>query len=84
MGRSKKLLALGIVCSLLLGGCGNNTQTSTDSSPEPKAATEAASRAANGVVMITTKSGKSGNRREGDPQGCMVGNNDQGSALLSD
>ncbi len=43
MGRSKKLLALGIVCSLLLGGCGNNTQTSTDSSPEPKAATEAAS-----------------------------------------
>ena len=43
MGRSKKLLALGIVCSLLLGGCGNNTQTSTESSPEPKAATEAAS-----------------------------------------
>lgn len=75
MGRSKKLLALGIVCSLLLGGCGNNTQTSTDSSPEPKAATEAASE---------QKSGKSGNRREGDPQGCMVGNNDQGSALLSD
>ena len=43
MGRSKKLLALGIVCSLLLGGCGKNTQTSTESSPEPKAATEAAS-----------------------------------------
>lgn len=75
MGRSKKLLALGIVCSLLLGGCGNNTQTSTDSSPGTEGCNGSGFR---------TKSGKSGNRREGDPQGCMVGNNDQGSALLSD
>lgn len=58
MGKSKKLLALGIVCSLLLGGCGGTSQETSKPAGESQTAAVAESEVASEQTAQKEDSGE--------------------------